>query len=512
MNNNQQIFPQIRISNESAPLRDRDEIDINTDNTDRHHRQTNRDDIETKNDRRIKRDGDVDKTQMRINLEDNSDKAHLRINHEDTTDKTHSRINLEDTTDTAHLRINVENGADKTLNRIKRETFTDNAQTWMNPEENMDKTQKLDDIMDKTETWLNHDDIADNNNNNQRQKRAVRQKRRGRPRLPGNSVFIQPPGSYSHEIRHCQQNHPPNYNHNTLNHVQQGSVVARNPKRVPPHNNLVAKQLSRNREQLYATEAEDLANDAFFYSHLDDDSHSGKIHEANAHFIQGNFNEKPTTQLNGGRLIKKPHNHAADGSYNPKPANQFIDSQHNTKSINQFHGDQFNENPTNQFFVDPLNDIPTNQFIESQFNDMPNNNQFGVHHPTVLINDKPIRYPKKIRPTIGPTTENQAYPIGTDATDCKHNNHNHNVVKKHKRRKLTKNVEIITAPEQQHPNHNYGRAEKIFVSKLLSGPEQLHEEIDNIFQNDFNGRDKRGSADKTQHWELRIMPRPAYGQ
>lgn len=202
--------------------------------------------------------------------------------------------------------------------------------------------------------------------------------------------------------------------------------MVKKPKRFTSQRSKGMQAIHGNRNQLYATEAEDLANDEFFYAQLKDNSPKNEqMHEPNyPHFIEGQYEDNPS-----------------------------------------------------------------------------NNDDYDVHHPVATFDpDTRIRYSNRHRSTtIAPETVVQT-------NNCNNPSHIH-PKKKTKPRKL-KNVELIPQ-HNQYPNHNYAKSEKIFVSKLLESPDQLHEEIDNIFTNEFHGRGKKGKADKS-HWELRIMPRPIY--
>lgn len=252
-----------------------------------------------------------------------------------------------------------------------------------------------------------------------REKRSTRKRRRERPHSMSSR-----PGSYSYEARHYQSSHPNTKQYYNVQSSLRGSTMAKKPIRFTSQRSKGIQAIHGNRNQLYATEAEDLANDAFFYAQLKDNNPNEQPYETNY-----------------------PH------------------------------------------------------FIEGQYEDNPSSIDYDVHRPVASFDpDTRVRYSKRTRTTtVAPATVAQT-------NNCNNPNHIH-PQKKTKHRKL-KNVELIPQHDQ-YPNHNYAKSEKIFVSKLLESPDQLHEEIDNIFTNEFHGRGKKGKADKS-HWELRIMPRPIY--
>lgn len=278
-------------------------------------------------------------------------------------------------------------------------------------------------------------------------------KRRGKLRHFPNNAGIQP-GSYYYEAPACNKNHPVKQYYNVMNPHRQTPIASLrrpNDRKYPQRSNGLRSMVG-TRNQLYATEAEDLANEDFLHSHLNDNnSVDGKAQNVRNHFIEGQYNEMLQNNLYS---IHHP----------TVPA---------TPTITAY--------PDNLAFA-PIPDIPSDR-------------------------DKRIRYPKRQPTTVTPAivTPANAVTVSYSTTNCHHNSPQ--LPKKKKQRKL-KNVELLGADEQ-HPNHNYGRSERIFVSKLLDGKDQLHAEIENIFDNEFNGRNEHGQADKS-HWELRIVPRPIY--
>lgn len=104
------------------------------------------------------------------------------------------------------------------------------------------------------------------------------------------------------------------------------------------------------------------------------------------------------------------------------------------------------------------------------------------HHPTT--NKQQVYYPPII--THLPTAQNGKNPIATSAHSVPPpNHHNH------------KMVTMIPAPRKK-------KFERIMVTKKLTSPDELHAEIDKIFEmkNKHYGRHGHGKS----HWEFRIMP------
>lgn len=132
-----------------------------------------------------------------------------------------------------------------------------------------------------------------------------------------------------------------------------------------------------------------------------------------------------------------------------------------------------------------------------------NTKESHVLGPAHYSNHKKLR-PKERRQPICINPNPLIHTYGTSSHSTPHNH------------RPPSNLENIPHQQLQHPNQKHQQSiivhqpvrnkqfERIMVTKKLSSADQLHAEIDKIFETKNKNYDKRGH-DKA-HWELRIVP------
>ncbi|XP_055300594.1 uncharacterized protein LOC129567565 [Sitodiplosis mosellana] len=232
-----------------------------------------------------------------------------------------------------------------------------------------------------------------------------------------------------------------------------------------------------------ASEADDLANDQYFYDQLEKNKPPTEINADIEHVYEKRPNPNRDVVFyhgtNGGRR----------GKPRQKQANIQIANVESTRD-----GDIFNDYGE---MVMPDRDVEMHDTSEK------NTKESHVHGPAQYSYDAKMRPKKRRRPSC-----NNSNPImhsyGTNSHGLPYNH------------KLLPNDGAVQQQNLQNQNLKHHKTvvvhqpvrkrkfERIMVTKKLSSPDELHAEIDKIFETKNKHYDKRGH-DKS-HWELRIVP------
>lgn len=230
-----------------------------------------------------------------------------------------------------------------------------------------------------------------------------------------------------------------------------------------------------------ASEADDLANDQYFYDQLEKNKPTTES-GADVEHVHG---KRPNPNPNRDVVFFHGGNGNKRGKHRLKNANIQISTHTDGTQDEDIFGD-YGE------MIMPDRDVEMHDTYEK------NTKEFHVHRPAQYAYDEKLR-PKKIRRPPTCITQNPIIqsPRHTDVINSHGLPHNHQPLSNQENLKHHKTV-IVHQPVRKR------KFERIMVTKKLSSPDELHAEIDKIFQTKNKHYDQRGH--EKSHWELRIVP------
>lgn len=255
--------------------------------------------------------------------------------------------------------------------------------------------------------------------------------------------------------------------------------------REPLSHDFSGSDVSFGGSDISASEVDDLANDQFFYDQLEKNKPSTESNADVEHVHEKRRNPNHDVVYHGGNGHKR-------GKHRQKSAN-FQNGHASGLQDEDIFGD-YGE------MVMPDRDVEMHDTYER------NTKESHVHGPAQYSYDGNVRPKKRRRPTC-----NNPNPIvhGTNSQVSVPHNHqplqnhpdlNHQNLQHHKTLSGRHSVHHLV----HEPVHKR-QFERIMVTKKLSSPDELHAEIDKIFEQKNKHYDKRGH--EKSHWELRIVPK-----
>lgn len=282
-----------------------------------------------------------------------------------------------------------------------------------------------------------------------------------------------------YESKRTKSKKPSNHHDMTRTVFTSKTVTAK--EKEPKHRERLTTYRKPRPHEFEASEMDDLANDQYFYDQLE--------------------KNKPSTESNADveHVYEK----------RPNPNREVVFYQGGNGRKRGKHRQKFNANIQTGHVVDedifgdygemvmPDRDVEMHDTYEK------NTKESHVHDPAQYSYDERVRQKKRHRRpscnNYNPMIEDGGLIYGTNSHGLPHNHQS-----------------LQNYPNVQHPNSQHHKTvivhqpvrkkkfERIMVTKKLTSPDELHAEIDKIFEMKNKHYDKRGH-DKS-HWELRIMP------
>lgn len=222
-------------------------------------------------------------------------------------------------------------------------------------------------------------------------------------------------------------------------------------------------------------EVDDMANDQYFYDHLEKNKPTTESN-ADVEHVHGNPNRDVVFY------------HGGNGNKRGKHRNKYANIQISTNADGTQDEDIFGDYGE---MIMPDRDVEMHDTYEK------NTKESHVHGPAQYSNDGTLRPKKGRRPiciTQNPIVQS---PRHTDVTNSHGLPHNHRPLPNNQNLKNHKTI-IVHQPVRKK------KFERIMVTKKLSSPDELHAEIDKIFEMKNKHYDQRGHG--KSHWKLRIVP------